>query len=114
MSIRKEKINDFIFSKRLKTFDYEEFTEKELQVDIKSLDISKSILDEYENEIDKEYIIGELLLENDINKIKYGLRKLRDLEIRIIDNGEIEYDDKIFDRLLFLLFENEDLQIKVL
>jgi hypothetical protein len=113
MSVRKEKIDDMIFSKRLKNFDFEEYSEKELQVDIKSLNIPKNILAELDSEMDVEYIVGELLSDNDLNKVKYGLRKLRDSDIRIEDNGDIDYDEKVFDRLLFLLFESEDVQIKV-
>jgi hypothetical protein len=113
MSVRKEKIDDMIFSKRLKNFNFEEFSEKELQVDIKSLNIPKNILAELDSEIDVDYIVGELLSENDLNKVKYGLRKLRDSDIRIEDNGDIDYEEKVFDRLLFLLFESEDVQIKV-
>ena len=114
ISLRKEKINEIIFSKRLKQFDYEEFSEKELEVNINELLIPKHLLEKYENDDDKEYLIEELLFDPDKNVIKFALRNLRGFELRICENGEIELDEKIFDRLLFLLFESEDIQIKVI
>ena len=113
IQLRKEKLEEVIFSKRIKKFDIEDLSEKDLEISIEKLDIPQYLVEKYEKEEDKEYLIENLLFETDINVIKFALRKLREFDFRICENGDIELEEKIFDRLIFLLVENEDSQIKV-
>jgi hypothetical protein len=117
LSLRKEKLEEMIFSKRIKQFDTEELQEKELEVNIKELQLPNNFFELFEEAEDKDFFIQELLFENDKNLIKYGLRSIRGSELRIVEYGEdepdIEFEDRVFDRILFLLFEEPDVQIKV-
>lgn len=117
LSLRKNKLEDFILNKRIKHLDVEEFEERQLEINQEDLRLANDFYDQLENVSDREYFINELLFENDINKVKYALRAIRNDEIKLVEYGEddpdIDFDDRIFDRIVYLLFEVTDLQIIV-
>ena len=115
LSLRKEKLDSLIFEKRLKSSNPDDWEEKQLAVVIKDLDIPPELNSLYERNDEQQKTLVKLLQDNDRNIVKFALKKLSNMShnFRINEIGEIELEEEIFNMLLFYLFDDLDIKIKV-